>query len=298
VGVSEGQVPEECREKRAWRIAEEWLEDRSRYEKEWEMETGPPSWEEMKKAAQMGKPGKAVNRSQVPSELWRNSESSLKVLWKLMRVMWNRMSEESEDALMPEDWVDATLVCLYKGKGSRGDPSAHRGISLISSMEKIFTTVILNRIQKWVDKVIRQQQGGFRPNKSTRDVVFGLWRDMERKWRRKESFVVTFIDFKKAFDSLVWEMLWKVMECLGCPAKMVAVVRSLYSQSSISIRLSNEGELAPKFMQKKGTRQGSGLSPCIFTMPVDFAMRVADLACEELGMVIDEDKMHVYADDV
>ena len=121
---------------------------------------------------------------------------------------------------------------------------------------------------------------------------------MERKWRRKESFVVTFIDFKKAFDSLVWEVLWKVMECLGCPAKMVAVVRSLYSQSSISIRLSNEGELAPKFMQKKGTRQGSGLSPCIFTMPVDFAMRVADLACEELGMVIDEDKMHAYADDV
>ena len=27
---------------------------------------------------------------------------------------------------------------------------------------------------------------------------------------------------------------------------------------------------------KKGTRQGSGLSPCIFTMPVDFAVKVAD----------------------
>ena len=144
-----------------------------------------------------------------------------------------RMSEESEDDQMPEDWIDATLVCLYKGKGSRLDPKMYRGISLISSMEKIFTTVILNRIRSCVDRVIKQQQGGFRPNKSTRDVVFGLWRDMDRKWRSKEGFIVTFIDFSKAFDSLVWEALWKIMECLGCPAKLVAVVRSLYSQSTI-----------------------------------------------------------------
>ena len=123
---------------------------------------------------------------------------------------------------------------------------------------------------------------------------------MDRKWRSKEGFIVTFIDFSKAFDSLVWEALWKIMECLGCPEKLVAVVRSLYSQSTISIRLSMDGELAPSFVQKKGTRQGSGLSPCIFTMPVDFAMKVADLACEELGMMgsDDEDKRGAYTDDV
>ena len=102
----------------------------------------------------MGKAGKAVNRAEIQSELWRNSESSLKVLWKLMRVMWLRMSEEMGDDQMPEDWVDATLVCLYEGKGSRQDPGTYRGISLISPMEKIFTMVILDRINIWVDKVI------------------------------------------------------------------------------------------------------------------------------------------------
>ena len=72
-----------------------------------------------------GKPGKAVNRAEIPSAVWRKSESSLKVLWKLMRVMWVRMSEESEDDQIPEDWIDATLVCLYKGKGSRLDPKMY-----------------------------------------------------------------------------------------------------------------------------------------------------------------------------
>ena len=63
---------------------------------------------------------------------------------------------------------------------------------------------------------------------------------------------MTFIDFLKAFDSLVWDALWKIMECLGCPAKLVAVVRSLYSQSTISIRLSMYRDLALSFVQKKG----------------------------------------------
>ena len=49
------------------------------------MDSGPPTWEEMKKAPAMGKPGKAVNRAEIPSEVWRKSESSLNVLWKLMR---------------------------------------------------------------------------------------------------------------------------------------------------------------------------------------------------------------------
>jgi hypothetical protein len=62
---------------------------------------------------------------------------------------------------------------------------------------------------------------------------------------------VTFIDFSQAFDPLVWEVLWKIMECLGCPAKLVAVVRSLYSQSTISIRLSMDGELVPSFVQNR-----------------------------------------------
>ena len=42
VGMSESKVPKECKSKKAWKIAEEWLEDRSRYEKEWKVDSGPP----------------------------------------------------------------------------------------------------------------------------------------------------------------------------------------------------------------------------------------------------------------
>lgn len=42
-----------------------------------------------------------------------------------MRVMWVRMSEESEHDQMLDDWIDATLVCLYKEKSSRLDPKMY-----------------------------------------------------------------------------------------------------------------------------------------------------------------------------
>lgn len=32
------------------------------------MDSGPPTWEEMKKAAAMGKTGKALNRAEIPSK--------------------------------------------------------------------------------------------------------------------------------------------------------------------------------------------------------------------------------------
>ena len=102
--------------------------------------------------------------------------------------------------------------------------------------------------------------------------------DMERNWRSEEGFIVTFIEFSKAFDSLVWEALWKIMECLGCTAKLVAVVEIVVLTID-HFNLSVYGWRFGSFIcSKKGTRQGSGLSPCIFTMPVDLAMKVADLA--------------------
>ena len=40
---------------------------------------------------------------------------------------YGAMSEELEDDQMPEDWIDATLVCLCKGRVSRFGPKDVQG---------------------------------------------------------------------------------------------------------------------------------------------------------------------------
>ena len=43
--------------------------------------------------------------------------------------------------LVPGDWTAGSLVCPFKGKGSRSDPAAYRAISLFNSVEKIDVTI-------------------------------------------------------------------------------------------------------------------------------------------------------------
>ena len=121
---------------------------------------------------------------------------------------------------------------------------------------------------------------------------------MERSNRKQEPFVFTFIDYSKAFDSLNWDNLWRTLSFAGCPNKLIAVIRAFYKQSSISIRITKDGELAPEFLQKRGIRQGLSLSPCLFVVAMDFCLRVFEATCDELGLPSHEHTWTAYADDI
>ena len=88
------------------------------------------------------------------------------------------------------------------------------------------------------------------------------------------------------------------MEFAGCPVELVTVMKGLYAQSTIAIRLSSSGELADDFEQGKGIRQGLSLSPCLFVLALDFCLRTYEEACAELGLPPRTDKWFGYADDI
>lgn len=297
LGTSNVEIPEDIKKKNAWIKAGEWLDTKGRYAKTWDIPVGPPTDGEVMQAVRTCKNHKGVNRDQIPAELWKNSPNATKLLAKMVRTVW-RQIQQNKTVDIPEDWVNATLVCLYKGKGSRKDPSKHRGISLICLVEKIVSNIILKRIAEPVDERLMQGQNGFRPLKSCRDAVFRLWREIEKMNKDNEAAILTFIDYSKAFDSLEWEKLWKIIEFAGCPEELVAIIRNFYQCSTISIRITRDGELAPEFQQKRGIRQGSSLSPCLFVIAMDFCLRVFQDSCEELGLPSHDQTWIAYADDL
>ena len=120
---------------------------------------------------------------------------------------------------------------------------------------------------------------------------------MEQSLIEGKPIIFNFVDFKKAFDSLDWDTMWKVMEAQGVPTKIVSIIKELYNNASISVRLNLVDNMAPKFQQKVGIRQACFLSPAIFILILNFAMNAYEEACEELGLSEDSAWLG-YADDL
>ena len=65
---------------------------------------------------------------------------------------------------------------IYKNKGDPGNPDYYRGITLVSSVGKVFTSILNSRPTKCADLVdkIPNAQDGFRKGYSTTDNIFCL----------------------------------------------------------------------------------------------------------------------------
>lgn len=70
-------------------------------------------------------------------------------------------------------WETAT-VTLYKNKADQRDCNSYRGTSMLNIVGKVFTRVVLGRLQKLAEKAYLESQCGFRFEHSTIDIIFSL----------------------------------------------------------------------------------------------------------------------------
>ena len=112
-----------------------------------------------------------------------------------------------DTGVFPSEWLTGVIIALYKSKGVVNDTNNYRGITLLSCMGKLFTSIINDRLKQYSDaqNIINETQAaGFCEGYSTLDHIFLLKCvvvDLFR-WKKRKLFCL-FIDNKKAFD-MVW----------------------------------------------------------------------------------------------
>ena len=172
----------------------------------------------------------------------------------------------------PDQWITSVIVPLPK-KGDLSLMTNYRGISLLSIAAKVYNKTLLNRIRDEVDPILRKNQAGFRPGRSCAQEIHILRRVLEGFRDYQLPLVVTFIDFKKASDSINRKVMFAVLRHYGIPEAVVNAISVLYKNSKSAVMV--DGGLSDPFDVTTGVLQGDVLAPFLFVVLVDYLLKKA-----------------------
>ena len=118
---------------------------------------------------------------------------------------------------MPQQWKDA-IIMVHKKK-DRTECGNYRGISLVAHAGKILLKIIARCLSEYCERVgiLPEEQSGFRPNRSTTDMMFVVRRLQELTRKKRTLLYVCFIDLTKAYDIVDRILLWTVLARFGVP---------------------------------------------------------------------------------
>ena len=111
---------------------------------------------------------------------------------------------------IPVEWSRGIINPILKNpKADARDPNNYRGITITSSVYKLYCQILNHRLAAWseVNNVLCDEQNGFRPGRCTIDHAGNLTNVLENRLKKKLSTFAAFIDFSKAYDRINRELL-------------------------------------------------------------------------------------------
>ncbi|KAE9546934.1 hypothetical protein FO519_009854, partial [Halicephalobus sp. NKZ332] len=169
---------------------------------------------------------------------------------------------------VPENLTLSNTILLFK-KGDTKDIGNYRPISLLSSIYKVVAKVIKERVQTQADRThaLPAEQAGFRKKFSTITQIHALNEVAEKCYEFNMNLYGVFVDFKKAFDSISFDAIWKALREIECQESTIEVIQLFYShgRSEVESMLDDLVEasklvgLTVNFEKTKWMRQGRSL---------------------------------------
>ena len=228
------------------------------------IDTGEIRLEEVVTALKQLKNYKAPGEDGLFPEMFKVEEDGLVyILRKLFNEIW-------VTGIVPSGWKDGIIAKVPK-KGDLSLCGNWRGITLSPIALKIFSRILLNRLEPVVDGILRDEQAGFRKGRGCSDQIFIVRHLMQQANEMKVPLSLCFVDFEKAFDSISRRTMGKIMRHYGIPEEFVRVILNMHEGTSCKVMV--DGCLTDPFEVKSGVLQGGILSPLLFVLVIDYIMK-------------------------
>ena len=159
---------------------------------------------------------------------------------------------------------EGVITCIPKGDKDKQYLKNWRPISLLNVIYKLASACISNRLKKVLPKLIHEDQTGFIAGRYIGENIRTLYDLFHYTKKNNIPGLLLLIDFEKAFDSVAWSFIDKVLDFFNFGQTLKQWIRVFYNNIKSCIIVN--GEISEWFPISRGCRQGDPLSPYIFIL--------------------------------
>ena len=224
---------------------------------------------------------------------------------ELIGFIMNYIQFTEQIGILSENQRIGVITLLPKGQKDKKTLKNWRPITLLSTLYKIISGVIRNRFKKFLPQVIDLGQKGFVDGRYMGEVTRLLYDTIHDAYSTKgKKGIIMSIDFEKAFDSVSFTFIEKVIETAGFPKKMAKWVKILLRD--FKSHINHAGNLLKLIHLGRGARQGDPIASILFVLAIEVLLiairsnpRIEPYKYELniLDKIISQ-KVEAYADDV
>ena len=189
---------------------------------------------EVKHAIKLCKKNKSAGIDELPYEVYFNLSSEL-IVYYFLSLCFNH-------GMVPNEWNKSIIVPIPKGKSFNPRiPTSYRGISLLCTMAKIFSSVLNNRIFKYLEQheLLSDEQNGFRRNRACIDHLFVLTSIIGNKKLKGEPTFACYVDMRKVYGFLHRDSMFYKIESCGIRGKILRSIYNLYDKTVSCVRIND-----------------------------------------------------------
>ena len=252
----------------------------------------PITVEEVETAIQRAKNNKSPGTDGFPSEFYKTFKE------ELMPLLVSTFNYTHREGKIPPSWKEAIISVIHKEGKDKEYCSNYRPISVLNMDYKLYTSIISKRLENCMTELIDEDQTGFIKGRQTQDNIRRALHVVDEIQRAESEAVLVSIDAEKAFDSVNWKFLYKVMARLGFNEKSIQKISALYQEPTARIKIN--GSLSNRIKLERSTRQGCCLSPTLFALFIEPLAQVIRENTDIIGVTVKgrEQKVGLFADDV
>ena len=163
------------------------------------------------------------------------------------------------------------ITLLPKGTKDKKSLKNWRPITLLSTLYKVISGVIGNRFKKFLPEIIGLGQEGFVDGRYMGEVTRLLYDTIHDAYSTKgKKGIIMSIDFEKAFDSVSFSFMEKVIETAGFPKIMQTWVKILLK--GFKSHINHAGNLLRLIDLGRGARQGDPIASILFVLSIEILL--------------------------